>query len=122
MGRQTMTSIGIRHEHGQTTAQPRRSTSALPQALLVAGVLSSLLYVATDLAAAMRYPGYSIVDQAISELSAIGAPTSRLWAAMSPIYGILILAFGVGVLRAARDNRALRVTGALLVAFAVSGV
>ncbi|HEX8946350.1 MAG TPA: serine hydrolase [Gemmatimonadaceae bacterium] len=117
-----MTSIGIRHEHGQTTAQPRRSTSALPQALLVAGVLSSLLYVATDLAAAMRYQGYSIVDQAISELSAIGAPTSRLWAAMSPIYGILILAFGVGVFRAARDNRALRVTGALLVAFAVSGV
>jgi hypothetical membrane protein len=103
-------------------AEPALSARALQQALLIAGILSSLVYVAIDLVAAARYPGYSIVDQAISELSAIGAPTSRLWSAMSPIYGILILAFAVGVLRAARGNRALRITGSLLVAFGISGV
>lgn len=117
-----MTSIEIRREHGQPAAPPVLSASALQQALLICGVVSSLVYVAIDLVAASRYPAYSIVDQAISELSAIGAPTSRLWAMMSPVYGILILAFAIGVFRAARGNHPLRVTGALLLVFAGSGV
>jgi hypothetical membrane protein len=116
----TMTSIGIEHQRGP--AEMRPVTSALQRPLLIAGVLASLVYVATDVAAAMRYPGYSMMDQAISELSAIGAPTSRLWATLSPIYGILMLAFAIGVLRAARGNRALRVTGTLMLVFGVSGV
>ena len=51
----------------------------LRPALLACGVLASLLYVATDLLAAIRYPDYhGFRDQMISELMATGAPTERL--------------------------------------------
>jgi len=40
--------------------------------LLICGILSSLLYVGTDILAAMLYEGYSYTSQSISELGAIG--------------------------------------------------
>jgi hypothetical protein len=46
--------------------------------LLICGIVSSGLYVAADILAAMRHEGYSYADQTISELSAIGAPTRPL--------------------------------------------
>lgn len=49
------------------------------KALLVRGILSSLLYVAMTVFSAMRWESYSSASQAISELSAIGAPTRPLW-------------------------------------------
>lgn len=45
------------------------------KALLVCGILSSLLYVAIDIYGALQFEGYSYASQAISELTAIGAPT-----------------------------------------------
>ena len=89
--------------------------------LLLAGVVSPIAYIAEDQLSASQYPGYSIMDQAISELSAIGAPTARLWSMLSPVYGILIVAFTVGVLRASRHNRRLRVPGALLLLLTLAG-
>lgn len=90
---------------------------------MVAGILSSIVYVTIDLTSAARYPGYSIVHQAISELSAIGAPESstRLWQLMGPTYGILFAAFALGVLIAARGNRWLTVSAWLMVAFVAWG-
>ena len=91
--------------------------------LLVSGILSSLLYVATDFLGGMRYPGYSFASQAISELGAIGAPSEHLVDPLFLAYGLLALAFGAGVYReAAGRGRALRVTGALLIAYAALGV
>jgi hypothetical protein len=46
--------------------------------LLACGILSPLLYDGTDILASMSYSGYSYRDQAVSELFAIGAPTSGL--------------------------------------------
>jgi hypothetical protein len=46
--------------------------------LLVCGILSSLLYVATVVLAAMRWEGYSSTSQTVSELIAIDAPTRPL--------------------------------------------
>lgn len=46
--------------------------------LLVCGILASLLYVATDMLAAIRWEGYSYTAQTISETFAIGAPTRPL--------------------------------------------
>lgn len=91
-------------------------------ALLACGILSSLLYVATDVLGGMRYEGYSFTSQVISELMAIGAPSEPLVDPLFIAYGVLVLAFGVGVFRegVGRD-RALRVTGALLVAYAAAG-
>jgi hypothetical protein len=116
-----MTSVGIRRVGRRRLPRPARSGIALQQMLLVSGVISSVLYVAADLLCAMRYPGYSIVDQVISELSAIGAPTAQLWSKAMVIYAILVLACSMGVIRGARDNRRLRPTGALVLLFILSG-
>jgi hypothetical protein len=73
----------------------------------------------SDLVAGPRYEGYSSMDQAISELSAVGAPTRPLLAALVPIWSALLIACGIGVARAAKWNRPLRVTGGLLIAHGV---
>ena len=90
--------------------------------LLVCGILSSLLYVGIDTLAALRYGHYhSYTTQAISELAAIGAPTRDLVEPLFLTYGVLLLAFGVGIWTYAVRKRALRVIGALLIAIAALG-
>jgi hypothetical protein len=85
--------------------------------LLACGVAYSLLYVVeNDVIAATHYDDYSRMSQAISELSAKGAPTRRFLAAMLPLSGALMTAFGIGVSKSAGGSRALRMTGGLLVA------
>jgi len=95
----------------------------LKRILLVCGVLSSLLYVVIDALAALRYGDYhSYISQAISELGAIGAPTRQLVHPLFIAYGVLLIAFGVGVWTLAGRTRALRVIGTLLVGIAVVGL
>ena len=98
-----------------------RSGTVLRDFLLLAGALSSVVYVTADIICGLRYPGYSFTDQVISELSAIGAPTTALWSTLLRIFAVLFAAFTIGVLLASRDNRRLRVTGWLLAAFVLSG-
>jgi CubicO group peptidase (beta-lactamase class C family)/hypothetical membrane protein len=86
------------------------------------GILSSLLYVATDVLGGLRYPGYRFTSQAISELGAIGAPTAPLVGPLFVLYDVLAMAFAVGVFWVAGGNRALRVTAILLVTRAVVGL
>ena len=92
------------------------------QSLLACGVLSSLLYAATDLLGGMRYPGYSFGSQVISELMASGAPSESFVDPLFIAYGVLAIAFGVGVYREAADRRALRIAGAMLIGYAVAGL
>jgi hypothetical protein len=87
------------------------------KALLLCGVLSSLLYVGADILGAMVWEDYSYTSQTISELSAIGAPTRPLVAPAFFAYGVLVIPFGVGVWRSAGQKRALGVVGGLLVGF-----
>ena len=94
----------------------------LRKALLVCGVISSLLYVGADLLAASRYPDYhSFTSQAVSELTALGAPTKRMVEPLLIGYDILIIAFGLGVWASGR-RRTLHLVGALLVAIGVVGL
>jgi hypothetical protein len=66
--------------------------------LLACGIASSVLYVATDLLASLRYEGYSYVDQQVSELLAAGSPVRTLMVGLNVIpYAVLVTAFGVGV-------------------------
>lgn len=91
--------------------------------LLACGVLYSLLYVvANDVLAATVYDGYSRSSQAISELSAAGAPTQPMLAALLPIFSALLIAFGIGVRRSAGSARALRITGGLLMAQGITAL
>jgi len=89
--------------------------------LLLCGIASSLLYVAVNVVAPLRHPGHNVISQAVSELSAIGAPTRPLMVATGIVYNLLVLAFAWGVWGAHPKNRPLRVAGALLAAFAVLG-
>jgi len=90
-------------------------------ALLVCGVLSSLVYVAANVAAGLSWKSYSFADQTISELSAIDAPSRPLWLALSIPFGLLSLAFAAGVWWSARGNHKLRVAAALMFAVCVLG-
>ncbi len=91
--------------------------------LLGCGIAYPVTYaVANDVIAAARYPGYSRIDQAVSELSATGAPTRRFLVRMLPVFTGLTGAYGIGVWNAAGRRRALRGTAVVLLASAATGL
>ena len=59
--------------------------------LLICGILASLLYLGTDTFAGMLYAGYNFKDQAISELLAIGAPTSWIVVTLFTLYDLFLI-------------------------------
>ena len=106
------------HQFGPPPAQ-----SALRTALLACGILSSLLYVATDILGGMSYDGYSFTSQAVSELGAIGAPSAPIVIPLFFIYNLLALVFGYAVLREGIGrSRALRISGATLITYGTIGL
>jgi hypothetical protein len=84
--------------------------------LLICGILAALLYVGSDLLAAMRWQGYSYIDQSVSELRAIGAPTRSFLMPILILYGVLEFPFAVGVWLSAGPKRSLRIAAGLLFA------
>jgi len=116
-----MTPTSMAHVHDSSSVAPQAAVTAgalsgARKALLFCGVLSSLLYVLANVLGAMRWEGYSSISQTISELSAIGAPSRSLWVPLGVAYGVILVAFGVGVWGCSRLRRGLRVTAALLIA------
>jgi hypothetical protein len=100
-----------------------RSASITDRVLLGCGILYAASYViANDVVAAAGYHGYRRWDQAVSELSAKGADPRPFLVAMLPVWTALMVAFGVGVWRSARDRRALEVTGGLMVAHGIVAI
>jgi Protein of unknown function (DUF998) len=91
------------------------------KALLVGGVLSSLLYVINiDVIAALRYPDYhKYGSQMVSELIAAGAPTRTLMVWLFIPYNVLVFALAVGVWASAGGKRATRFTAAALAGYGV---
>jgi hypothetical protein len=91
--------------------------------LLTCGIGYGVFYVVTnDIVAALSYEGYSRMDQVVSELSAVSAPSRPFLMTTLPIYTALMVAFGVGVWQSAFGSRALQITACALVAFGVTGV
>ena len=90
------------------------------RALLVCGVVSSLVYVTADVLGTLRWEGYSYVDQTISELAAADAPSRPVVMPLFLAYDALLLAFAAGV--AGSRVRAARVTAAMLAAVALIGI
>jgi hypothetical membrane protein len=88
--------------------------------LLMAGIAAVVVYVIGDLLSSFLYDGYSYRDQAISELSAFGSPVRPLMVTVILIHGVLVLGFGVGILRAS-GRRSLSWVGGLLIAIGVVG-
>jgi hypothetical protein len=115
-----MTTVQSAQALGDEGARARARTM-LDRVLLSCGVAYAIVYaVVNDVVAASLYDGYSRMSQAVSELSAIGAPARAFLTATVPLCLALLAAFGIGVRRSARGSRALRVAGAVLVAHAAS--
>ena len=93
------------------------SDSQANQFLLVCGILSSLWYVIINIYVPSKYEGYNLITLTVSELSAIGAPTRRLWLEIVILYPILFAAFGLGIIRKGKGNRRLKVIGVLILAY-----
>ena len=107
-----------------TTSLSTRSSAkiSLKNILLSCGIFSSLFYIAMNIFVPMRFPGYNVASQTVSELSAIGSPTRSLWVALAAVYTVLLIAFGLGVWKMAGDKRSLRITGGILMIYAVLGL
>lgn len=97
-------------------------SGARERSLLVCGVLAAVGYVATDIVAGALYPGYSYRGQAVSELFAIGAPTSRLAVPLFSLCSLLLLAFAAGVWHAADERRLVRALALMFAGSAVVGL
>jgi hypothetical protein len=91
-------------EHGLT----------LRRALLACGILGAALYPLADIFAAVRYPGFSYRDQAVSELFAIGAPTSRLVVPLFSLSSALLFLFAAGIWMSANGRRSVRVIAVMM--------
>jgi hypothetical protein len=124
LGHRIMEARHLRGIERRSTAgfaqKSRVSVETWRQVLLVCGVASSLLYAL--MIWGIRYEGYNPISQVPSELTAIGAPTQALWARLGWIYTVLITAFGMGVWRSAGGNRAVRLVGGLMLAYASLGL
>ena len=94
----------------------------LRKILLTCGLVSSVLYIGVDLAAAVAYPDYhSFTAQAISELTAVGAPTRALAKPLFIVYDVLVIAFAAGVWISARHDR-LRAAAAFIATIGLVGL
>ncbi|HZX58466.1 MAG TPA: DUF998 domain-containing protein [Mucilaginibacter sp.] len=94
----------------------------LRKALLICGILSSVLYAALNVFVPLQWPAYSSASQTVSELSAVGAPTRALWVWLCAPYTLLVIAFAYGVWKSAERNRPLRIAGYLMIAYGALGV
>lgn len=93
------------------------SKSMLRTLLLVCGILASLVWLGTDITAALRYEGYNYPFQPISGLSAVDAPTRSFVVWSLGLYIVLKIAFAWGVWTSAGRKRVLRITAVLLFAW-----
>ena len=101
-----MTTAGL---HYTSAARSNESRGvSLRRALLVCGIAGAALYPLADIVASMRYPGFSYRDQAVSELFAIGAPTSALVVPLFSVSSSLLLLFAIGIWMSANGRRWLR--------------
>ncbi len=91
-------------------------------ALLICGVLSTLLYLSMNVFIPMQWDSYSRALQPISELFAIGAPTRSVWVSLNVVYSLLVVAFGWGVRKTAQSNRRTRIAGTLLIVGGLLGL
>ena len=97
--------------------------STLQKILLSCGVIAPVLYiVANDIIAASLYPGYDRISRPVSELSATYAPTRAVIVPLMVLFELLMIAFWIGVWRAAFRNRPLRITAGIMLGFVALGL
>jgi Protein of unknown function (DUF998) len=101
------------------------SREGVTSVLLFAGMIAAGLYVVGDVVSGLIYNGsrpYSFTDQWISELTAYGSPVRPLMVSIIVAHDLLLIAFGLGIWRAAGRSRSLRLTGLILIGVTVLGI
>jgi hypothetical protein len=96
--------------------------ASLRNALLACGIAGGALYPIADIIASTRYPGFSYRDMAVSELFAIGAPTSALVVTLFSVSSTLVLLFAVGTWMSAGNRRIVRWIAALMALNAIDAL
>jgi len=96
--------------------------SAVRRWLLMCGIAGAALYPLADILASTRYPGFSYRDQAVSELFAIGAPTSTLVVTLFSISSTLLLLFAIGIWMSSNGRRLVKWVAAMMALNAVDAL
>jgi hypothetical protein len=115
-----MTSAGARYV--VTAASREQYRHWLKRSLVGCGILGAIVYPVADIFASSRYPGFSYRDQAVSELFAIGAPTSGLIVPLFSLSSALLLLFALGIWMSANGRRSLRWLAAMMALNAVDAL
>lgn len=92
------------------------------QVLLACGIFASMLYPITDIIAGNLYKGYSFNEQAVSELFAIGAPTSWIVVPLFTISSTLFIAFALGIWISSEGGRLLRALSVMILGNAINSL
>lgn len=100
----------------------RHPGAAMQRALLMCGVLSSVWYASINIYVPAQYEGYNLASFTVSELSAIDAPTRRLWVLLVLLYPLLLAAFGWGIRQMAGDDKRLRLVAGLIIAYCLFNI
>jgi len=95
----------------------------LQKSFFICGIISSLLYLAVDITASVHWSEfYNYTSQGFSELLAFEAPTRPFVLSFSILYNVLVIAFGLCALITAEKKLSQRITGLLLVGYAIIGI
>ncbi len=94
----------------------------LRKIFLVCGILSSLLYAGMDVMGGLQWENYSWFSNEFSRLSAVGAPSRTIHLVLSPIYSMLVIAFGLGVCMSPGRRRVRRFIGGALIVYAIDSL
>jgi hypothetical protein len=98
------------------------SNELLRRVLLAAGIVGAVLYPAADIFVSTRYPGFSYRDQAVSELFAIGAPTSDVFVLLFSISSVCIFLFALGIWMSADGRRIVKVLAGMMALHALDAL
>jgi len=80
-----------------------------------------LWYVIVNIIVPIQYPGYDMVSQTVSELSAVDTPTRTLWFVLCIFYSLLFIAFGLGIWLSAKGSWMLKFVALVIIFDALLG-
>ena len=109
-------------QYDRTEAPTAGHVASLRRFLLACGIAGAAVYPLSDIFAATRYPGFSYRDQAVSELFAIGAPTSALVVPLFSLSSVLLLLFAIGIWMSASADRRVRAIAVMMALNAVDAL
>jgi len=105
-----------------TKGEKLLASAKLQTVLIAFGIISSILYIITDIAASVMWKDYSPISQTVSELIAVNAPTRLYVVILFTIYDLLIYAYGVGIILSSNGKRALKIAALLIIAKEILGL